>query len=287
MSFTEVRSHEVIKRRTSKGATTGKVVRFGTAQVSTGSTVATDGDASPFGQGRMAAFMLELEHLPRGTFGYNAIALAKLTDRLCEGYDLPALLGTEVRGFQQMTPEPECDPMDGSVVARHKCYLSGGQVPALDELAAPASVYKAVTRYTVTTRAHRTRTRLAKPRLRKSEAQYAGQLITSADRADAMFVGHQLVKRSPVRTRGTRKPRQARISATTIEGELPTDHADLERSLKALKPGDRAKFEHHGLAVTITRAKSGRLNANVAGDQVANGARTELSVVRKVLAAIA
>lgn len=284
MTFTEVRSHEVIKRRTSRGATTGKVVRFGQAQVI--------GDIAPtgvpvIGDGRYCAFQLELAEIARGTFGRSGIALAKLADAMYGEYGLEPLLGTEVRGFQQMTPEPQCDPMDGSDVARHRCYLSGWQDASIDELATPASVYKAVTRYTVTTRAHRTRTHLAKPRLRKSEAQYAGQLITSADRADAMFVGHQLVKRSPVRTRGTRKPRQARISATTIEGELPTDHADLERSLKALKPGDRAKFEHHGLAVTITRAKSGRLNANVAGDQVANGARTELSVVRKVLAAIA
>lgn len=284
MTFTEVRSHEVIKRRTSKGATSGRVVRFGTAQVI--------GDIAPtgvpvIGDGRYCAFQLELAEITRGTFGRSGIALAKLADAMYAEYGLEPLLGTEVRGFQQMTPEPECDPLDGSVVARHKCYLSGGQVPALDEIATPASVYKTVTRYTVTTRAHRTRTRLAKPRPRKSEAQYIGQLITSADRPDAMFVGHQLVKRSPVRTRGTRKPRTVRISATTIEGALPTDHADLERAVQALKPGDRARFDHAGLNITITRAKSGKLNANVAGEQVARSARTEISVVRKVLAAIA
>lgn len=281
-TFSEVRSHDVIKRRTSKGATTGRVVRFGQAQVI--------GDITPtgvpvVGDGRYCAFQLELESIQRGTFGRSGIALAKLADAMFADYGLEPLLGTEVRGYQQMTPEPECDPLDGSVVAKHRCYLSGGSSPILDEIATPAAVYKAVTRYSVTTARHRSRIRLAKPRLRASEAQYAGQLVTSADRADAMFVGHTLVKRAPARKYGKRTYTK-RVSATVIDGALPTDHDDLERAVRALKPGDRAKFDHAGKVVTITRAKSGKLNANVDGDQVARSARTELAIVRKVLTSI-
>lgn len=306
-TFTEVRSHDVIKRRTSKGATTGRVVRFGKAQVSTGSSAVTDADASPFGVGRMAAFMLELEHLPRGTFGYNAIALAKLTDRLCEGYDLPALLGTEVRGFEQIVPEsPDVEPLTASVVARHRCYLSGGSVPTLDEIATPASVYKVQTRYNASTTNYPTRRRLTFRARTAERTAVIGErslhqpdvsdvpdwrtwkviaLPASADRPDAYWHGHQLTPRVPARKNGNK--RGARVARTVVvEAPLPTDHEAFEVALRQLAPGQRATYNHEGHKVTVTRAPSRKLTAMVNGEQVAKSARTELAIVRKVFSAI-
>jgi hypothetical protein len=304
-TFTEVRSHDVIKRRTSKGATTGRVVRFGKAQVSTGSTVSTDGDASPFGQGRMAAFMLELEHLPRGTFGYNAIALAKLTDRLCEGYDLPVLLGTEVRGFQQMTPEAGCVAMDYNTV-EGRTWLSDGASTELDRLAAPASVYGVQTRYNVTTTNYPTRRRLTFRARTAERAAVIGErslhqptvsdvpdwrtwkviaVPASADRPDAYWRGHQLTPRVPARKNGNK--RGARIARTVVsQAPLPTDHEAFEIALRQLAPGHRATYNHDGHAITITRAPSRKLTAMVDGERVAKSARTELAIVRKVFSAI-
>lgn len=304
-TFTEVRSHDVVKRRTSKGATTGRVVRFGKAQVSTGSSAVTDADASPFGVGRMAAFMLELEHLPRGAFGYNAIALAKLTDRLCEGYDLPALLGTEVRGFEQIVPEsPDVEPLTASVVARHRCYLSGGQVPGLDEIATPASVYGVQTRYNVSTTNYPTRRRITFRRRRSETAIVRDELrdftvsdtphwetwkchhlVSATDQPDAMFVGWRKVPRVPARKNGNR--RGVRIARTVVlDAPLPTDHEAFEIALRALAPGQRATYSHDGHKVTVTRAPSRKLTAMVDGEQVAKSARTELAIIRKVYAAI-
>lgn len=286
-TLADVRAHDVIKRRTSKGATTGRVVRFGQAQVI--------GDVMPtgvpvIGDGRYCAFQLELEQIQRGTFGRSAIALTKLADAMYADYGLEPLLGTEVRGFQQMTPEPMCDPLDGSVVARHRCYISGGQVPALDELATPESVYKAQTRYNVTTSTHRTRTRLVKPRLRKSEAHYAGQLVTSADRPDAMFVGHTLVKRA---TLAPRKRRTVRASRTIIGDAapeaLPTDIADLERTVSAIPPGTRAVFEHDGQRVTVSVSAGKRVSAQigVGPDRVKlQSNRTALGAARRILVSL-
>lgn len=193
-----------------------------------------------------------LEDLPRNSVGAVGYQVQALTDLAYPG--LP-------RVFDDLT-EPDTDLMRAMHAPGLLRAVAGQMTQYEDEHKVSWPI----------------RVRLRGVRARKSEPVTPRSLIAPADRADAVFVGHRLVKRGKVTRRGgKRAERTIDIGRVTIDSPLA-----LATLADGLNRGERVQVLFNGVKLTLTRGKgtAGTFTVSTPAGK-ASGLRTAGNVARR------